>query len=133
MSQYLKIPLRYKLSCKSSRSYVTDLVTPNIEGSRHFPLYPVSGERLRFEYGVFLLNKNIQQIMNVLGIPVKNLKSLLSNLLTIHHHLASVLQKIQSEGLSVNSPLVDWHHIYSNTGNGDSLSIPSKSITLSIG
>lgn len=27
-----------------------------------FPLYPKGGEKLQFEYGVYLLNKNIAQV-----------------------------------------------------------------------
>lgn len=29
-----------------------------------FPLYPKGGEKLQFDYGVYLLNKNIAQVSN---------------------------------------------------------------------
>ena len=102
------------MHCKSSRSYITDLVTPNIEGSRHFPLYPLSGEKVKFEYGVFLLNKNIQQLMNVLGIPVRNMKCTLANLEAILFHLQVILDKINNQDVQLmSSPSVDWHHVFS--------------------
>lgn len=46
-----------------------------------FPLYPRGVDNTRFEYAVFLLNKNVEQILNSQGIDAKNLRNTLPNLL----------------------------------------------------
>uniref|UniRef100_A0AAR2INJ7 C2 domain-containing protein n=1 Tax=Pygocentrus nattereri TaxID=42514 RepID=A0AAR2INJ7_PYGNA len=62
ISCFLHIPLRYPLIQKGSRSSVRDTITDKLsEKEREFPLYP-RGERFHFEYGVYLLNKNIAQV-----------------------------------------------------------------------
>lgn len=42
---------------------------------------------MRFEYAVFLLNKDVEQLMNATGLSVKNLRHTLGNILSIIHHL----------------------------------------------
>ncbi|KAL2094358.1 hypothetical protein ACEWY4_009077 [Coilia grayii] len=62
VSCFLQIPLRYPLIHKGSRSSIRDTITDKLtEKEREFPLYP-RGERFQFEYGVYLLNKNIAQM-----------------------------------------------------------------------
>jgi len=58
-SKYLEIPLRYRLLYRSSRSVVCDDVT----ASSQFPLYFKNMEERRFEIGVILLNKDIEQLL----------------------------------------------------------------------
>ncbi|KPP80223.1 hypothetical protein Z043_100137, partial [Scleropages formosus] len=61
ISCFLQIPLRYPVIHKGSRSSIKDTITDKLtEKEREFPLYP-RGERFQFEYGVYLLNKNIAQ------------------------------------------------------------------------
>ncbi|XP_058268234.1 UV radiation resistance-associated gene protein isoform X2 [Hemibagrus wyckioides] len=61
ISCFLQIPLRYPIMHRGSRSSVRDTITDKLtEKEREFPLYP-RGERFHFEYGVYLLNKNIAQ------------------------------------------------------------------------
>ncbi|CAG8480071.1 3419_t:CDS:10 [Acaulospora morrowiae] len=45
-----------------------------------FPLYSKGVDRYRFEYAVFLLNKNIEQLMNSQGLLVMDLRHTLPNL-----------------------------------------------------
>ncbi|KAF0362032.1 uv radiation resistance protein [Gigaspora margarita] len=45
-----------------------------------FPLYSKGVDRFRFEYAVFLLNKNIEQLMNSQGLLVMDLRHTLPNL-----------------------------------------------------
>ncbi|CAG8542227.1 9964_t:CDS:10 [Paraglomus brasilianum] len=45
-----------------------------------FPLFARGVDRYRFEYGVFLLNKNIEQLMNSQGLLVMDLRHTLPNL-----------------------------------------------------
>lgn len=56
-----QVPLRYRLLFRGSRSVVCDDVT----ASSQFPLYFKNMEERRFELGVILLNKNIEQIISV--------------------------------------------------------------------
>ena len=68
VSCLLGAPLRYPtLSC-GSRSAVQDLILDRIpDRDREFPLFSKGSERIRFEYGVFLLNKNIAQLRWMCG------------------------------------------------------------------
>uniref|UniRef100_A0AAY4AM45 C2 domain-containing protein n=1 Tax=Denticeps clupeoides TaxID=299321 RepID=A0AAY4AM45_9TELE len=64
ISCFLQIPLRYPVIHKGSRSSIKDTITDKLtEKEREFPLYP-RGERFQFDYGVYLLNKNIAQDFN---------------------------------------------------------------------
>jgi hypothetical protein len=58
---YLEIPLRYPTKPMGSRATVKDLISL-ISGYREFPLYTKGVDQYRYEFGVFLLNKNIEQV-----------------------------------------------------------------------
>ena len=87
LSAYFDIPLRYPVKPVNSRSYICDVVPVkqqnNPKGKQpspgvvqpetmKFPLYidhlGVERERTRFAYAVFLLNKDIEQILNAHGL-----------------------------------------------------------------
>ncbi|KIR37964.1 hypothetical protein I307_06207 [Cryptococcus deuterogattii 99/473] len=51
--------LPYPITCAGSKSAVKDVVSV-MQGPRSFPLYAKGVERYRYEYGVFLLNKDIE-------------------------------------------------------------------------
>ncbi|EPB81539.1 hypothetical protein HMPREF1544_11593 [Mucor circinelloides 1006PhL] len=87
LAYYLEIPLRYPTTPMSSRSTIKDLVSL-ISGSRDFPLYAKGVDRYRFEFGVFLLNKNIEQLMNAYGLIVIDLRHTLPN---IHYFIQAIL------------------------------------------
>ena len=61
LAKYLEIPLRYRMIFRGSRSVICDDVT----ASSQFPLYFKNMEERRFELGVILLNKNIEQMLQV--------------------------------------------------------------------
>lgn len=61
VAAYLGVPLCYPLRCRASRSVVVDDISM-MKGPRAFPLYARGVDRYRFDYGVFLLNKNIEQV-----------------------------------------------------------------------
>jgi hypothetical protein len=63
---YLKVPLKYQITNRASRSYIHDMISLNVEGSRTFPLFSKGSETIRFEYAVYLLNKNIEQVFCIL-------------------------------------------------------------------
>ncbi|KAI8814883.1 UV radiation resistance protein and autophagy-related subunit 14-domain-containing protein [Cladochytrium replicatum] len=80
---YLELPLRYPIQPMSSRSTISDHITKNAPGARSFPLYSRGMERVRFDYAVFLLNKNIEQLMTHFGLRITNLRHTLPNLKSV--------------------------------------------------
>lgn len=61
LAAYLGVPLHYPIKSLGSRSAVIDPISM-MRGPRAFPLYGKGVDRYRFDYGVFLLNKNIEQV-----------------------------------------------------------------------
>ncbi|KAK2879828.1 UV radiation resistance-associated gene protein isoform X2 [Channa argus] len=107
ISCFLQIPLRYPVIHKGSRSSIKDTITDRLsEKEREFPLYP-RGERFHFEYGVYLLNKNIAQLRYQHGLTTPDLQQTLPNLKNFLEH-----------GLLVRC---DRHHVSS------SIPVPTKS------
>lgn len=60
-----------------------------------FPLYAKGVDRYRFEFGVFLLNKDIEQLMNAYGLIVMDLRHTLPN---IHYFIQAILTTSESSG-----------------------------------
>ncbi|KAI8979721.1 UV radiation resistance protein and autophagy-related subunit 14-domain-containing protein [Mycotypha africana] len=87
LAYYLEIPLRYPIKPMGSRASITDPVSL-ITGSREFPLYSKRVDKYRFEFGVFLLNKDIEQMMNAYGLIVMDLRHTLPN---IHYFIQAIL------------------------------------------
>lgn len=56
-----------------------------------FPLYSRGVELYRFEYGVFLLNKDIEQLLKKQGLPVLDLRHILPNLNSLTLTMSSPL------------------------------------------
>uniref|UniRef100_A0A669DBQ2 UV radiation resistance associated gene n=1 Tax=Oreochromis niloticus TaxID=8128 RepID=A0A669DBQ2_ORENI len=101
ISCFLQIPLRYPVIHKGSRSSIKDTITDRLtEKEREFPLYP-RGERFHFEYGVYLLNKNIAQLRYQHGLTTPDLQQTLPNLKNfLEHGLMWVLKMIQKSNNS---------------------------------
>ncbi|XP_036241992.1 UV radiation resistance-associated gene protein isoform X2 [Molothrus ater] len=69
ISFFLQVPLRYPIIHKGSRSTIKDNINDKLtEKEREFPLYAKGGEKLQFEYGVYLLNKNIAQVVTFVAV-----------------------------------------------------------------
>ncbi|KXS13932.1 hypothetical protein M427DRAFT_58184 [Gonapodya prolifera JEL478] len=87
LGRALDVPLRYPLKPMGSRATVRDVsgrwTTPGDE----FPLYGQGVDAFRFDYGVLLLNKNVEQIANHLGIFVADLRNTLPNLHAVVNRL----------------------------------------------
>ncbi|TPX45950.1 hypothetical protein SeMB42_g03847 [Synchytrium endobioticum] len=79
IAYYLQVPLRYAIRPMSSRSSIRDGVTRQYQDNPEFPLYSKGNDRFRFDYGVFLLNKDVEQLMNYVGLNVSNLRNTLPN------------------------------------------------------
>jgi UV radiation resistance-associated gene protein len=78
LSLYLATPLPYPLSSNSSTSTVEDPISVALT-ERTFPLYPTNVS-YKFEYGVFLLNKDIEFLMNRNGLRILDIRHTLPNL-----------------------------------------------------
>lgn len=101
IASYLQVPLRYPLRLGGSRSYIRDYA-PSIEPLSsdstivltnakpvEFPLFLEGQESTRAAYAVFLLNKDLEQLMNYIGVKslgprhvLANLKELLKTILS---------------------------------------------------
>ncbi|KAJ6261882.1 hypothetical protein Dda_2681 [Drechslerella dactyloides] len=79
LSFYLSVYLRYPVIPKGSSSMVHDPISI-IQGSRFFPLWAKGVPYFRFEYAMFLLNKNIEQLMESQKCIVLDLRQTLPNL-----------------------------------------------------
>ncbi|KAI5811113.1 UV radiation resistance protein and autophagy-related subunit 14-domain-containing protein [Peziza echinospora] len=79
LSFYLRVYLRYPVQPMGSNSFIRDPISV-IQGSRMFPLWPKGQVSYRFEYAVFLLNKNIEMLLSSQSIVVMDLRSTLPNL-----------------------------------------------------
>ncbi|KAK6350061.1 hypothetical protein TWF696_006310 [Orbilia brochopaga] len=79
LSFYLSVYLRYPVIPKGSSSMVHDPISV-IQGSRFFPLWAKGVPYFRFEYAMFLLNKNIEQLMESQKCIVLDLRQTLPNL-----------------------------------------------------
>ena len=88
LAAYLGIPLYYPLRCIGSRSFVQDPIS-QIKGPKVFPLYSKGVDRYRFDYAVFLLNKDIEQLMLESGIIVLDLRQTLPNLKNLYLTLST--------------------------------------------
>ncbi|KAG8785544.1 hypothetical protein FRC15_001169 [Serendipita sp. 397] len=79
ISAYLGELSVYPIRCLGSRSMIKDPISAMM-GPRVFPLYARGVEPYRFEYGVFLLNKNIEMLMSERNLRAMDLRHTLPNL-----------------------------------------------------
>jgi len=102
ISSLLTIPPRYQIHHFGSRSGMIDYVLDKIpDKDRTFPLYPKGVERTRFDYAVYLLNKDIAQLRwhcdettTDLRTTLRNLDGLLCLLTTREPLLASPVTRL---------------------------------------
>lgn len=78
LSLYLSTLLPYPISSTSSTATIEDPISIAIS-QRTFPLYPTNVS-YKFEYGVFLLNKNIEFLMNRNGLRTLDIRHTLPNI-----------------------------------------------------
>lgn len=81
LSFYLSSPLPYPITPYGSTSTIHDPIsqTPG-QGPPTYPLFIKGAVRYRFEYGVFLLNKNIEILACNLGLKIIDIRQTLPNL-----------------------------------------------------
>ncbi|RLM99297.1 hypothetical protein C2845_PM06G15060 [Panicum miliaceum] len=107
IASYLNVPLRYPLRFGGSRSYVLDH-SPSVEPSSmtsvassvppntsmrtmEFPLFFDGQETTRSSYAIFLLNKDIEQLLNYIGAESLGPRHVLANL----KQLTTIIQSQQ--------------------------------------
>jgi ankyrin repeat protein len=73
ISKYLEVPLRYPMRPMCSRSFVLDEITADVPTK--YPLYYRGVDKQSFATGVFLLNKNVEVLLesqNIRGFPLRH-------------------------------------------------------------
>ena len=78
LSFYLSVPIPYPITATGSTSTIFDPISVALS-QRTFPLYPVS-VGYKFEYAVFLLNKDIEILMAKVGLRMLDIRHTLPNL-----------------------------------------------------
>lgn len=99
LSKYLDIPFRYSITPMCSRSTIRDDISLEVPGKpKEYPLYVSKGkDRVHFEFGVFLLNKNIQQLIENCTSRTVDVKNTLPNLRLLLVHFMNLNQQIQTQ------------------------------------
>jgi len=83
---YQGVYMIYPIICMGSRSGIKDPISVTSVGNGTFPLYPKGTDRYRFDYAVFLLGKDIEQICQISKVPVKDVRNLVLNLSRFLNH-----------------------------------------------
>ncbi|THU90759.1 hypothetical protein K435DRAFT_864021 [Dendrothele bispora CBS 962.96] len=79
LAAYLGRGLIYPVTCIGSRSLIRDNISAMV-GPRMFPLFSKGVDTYRFEYAVFLLNKNIEMLMAEYELRALDIRHTLPNL-----------------------------------------------------
>ncbi|KAL1667240.1 hypothetical protein GGF50DRAFT_49082, partial [Schizophyllum commune] len=79
IGEYLGQGLMYPVTCVGSRSLIRDGISAMV-GPRMFPLFSRGVDTYRFEYGVFLLNKDIELLMSERDLRALDMRHTLPNL-----------------------------------------------------
>lgn len=79
LAAYLDKMLVYPITFCGSRSMIRDGISAMV-GPRMFPLFSRGVDTYRFEYGVFLLNKNIEMLMSDRNLRALDMRHTLPNL-----------------------------------------------------
>ena len=90
MARYLDIPLRYQMEVMGSRSSIRDET-----GSAKYPLYIKGADQERFDIGVFFMNKNVEQILDAIGVHPEDLRKTLCNLHKVYEQATKALNPAQ--------------------------------------
>lgn len=78
LSLYLSSTLPYPIDANASNSFIRDPISMNL-AQRRYPLHPTS-VAYKFEYGVFLLNKDIEFLMDRVNLRGLDIRHTLPNL-----------------------------------------------------
>ncbi|KAI9878209.1 MAG: hypothetical protein M1830_001553 [Pleopsidium flavum] len=79
LSFYLSVPLPYPIQPYASTSFIKDPISILPPGQRTFPLHRKGSVAYRFDYGVFLLNKDIELLIGRQGLKMLDVRHTLPN------------------------------------------------------
>lgn len=119
LAHYLDISLRYPIKCASSTSFILDPIsvfpdTSDYSGSgppfslkrdRKYPLHWVKGSPERYRYGVYLLNKNIEQLLQGRGLVCGDVRDTLHNLAGLVFWVTTINEDEDVGLLSTDEPV----------------------------
>ncbi|XP_068640589.1 vacuolar protein sorting 38 [Aristolochia californica] len=104
VASYLDVPLRYPLRLGGSRSFISDHA-PSIEPMSsdlvvnsavainvkpaEFPLFLEGQDTTRAAYAIFLLNKDLEQLLNYIGVESLGPRQVLANLKELYRTIQS--------------------------------------------
>ncbi|KAJ7037533.1 hypothetical protein C8F04DRAFT_1092784 [Mycena alexandri] len=97
LAAYLGKGLVYPITCIGSRSMIRDGISAMV-GPRMFPLFSKGVDTYRFEYGVFLLNKDIELLMADRDLRALDMRHTLPNLKNL------LLTLTDGEGAQLSAP-----------------------------
>ncbi|OUC41406.1 wnt family protein [Trichinella nativa] len=92
LSSIFDVPLSHKVKFAGSRSVIFDFSLQNSNNTiQTFPLYTSRSNKITFNYGVFLLNRNIAQFRRNLGLPTADLRCTLANVANLFEKFSGTL------------------------------------------
>jgi len=123
LSLYLLTPIPYPPSPHGSTSTIFDPISTNMSSTaaRTFPLYQKGAVTYRFEYGVFLLNSDVELLMSRQGSRMVDLRHTLPNL----KYLLTVLTSGKGE-LPVRKKAGLSRSEHGNAPSGKSMSLQQR-------
>ena len=128
LSGYLSMPMPYQLTPFLSNSSVYDPISFLLP-QRVYPLHPVNAY-YRFEYGVFLLNKDIEFLLSRQGLRIIDLRHTLPNLKYLTYLLTTVTGDGRGGGGGIRGllPMRPTSSSLSRRGSEDSGSVNGESL-----
>ncbi|TBU58827.1 UV radiation resistance protein and autophagy-related subunit 14-domain-containing protein [Dichomitus squalens] len=108
LAAYMGHRLLYPVTCVGSRSMIKDGISAMV-GPRNFPLFSKGVDTYRFEYGVFLLNKDIEMLMSERNLRALDMRHTLPNLknllltLTDNEQRSIPGHRVASSSVSISS------------------------------
>jgi len=121
IADYIDVILRYPVKPMSSRSTIIDPLSKECQPMNEFPLYTKNLNNNRFVYGVFLLNKNIEQLMNHIKQNVSNLRNTLPNLRKLLYKLIQLgnIENIPNDAFTYSASLNNkcFEHVIQSIDN----------------
>ncbi|CAG2249457.1 UVRAG [Mytilus edulis] len=137
MSHILDVPLRYPIVHRSSRSQIMDHIHHKLtDKDNTFPLYSKGKEKFYFNYGVYLLNKDIGQLRFYCGMGTADLRTTLQNIKTLLELRLGTKVENQNRLHKPNSDIKDKNYsdidTHSSLASGGRLSAPDSTDMVTI-
>jgi hypothetical protein len=132
LSPYLAILLPYPVTLHGSTSTIEDplaLGHNSQNNPRTYPLYMKGVVRYRFEYGVFLLNKDIEILSNALGLRPIDIRQTLPNLKYLLYVATAGKGELPARKAGGIKGLLRQDGIFSRKGSMDSTATASSAGT----